>query len=124
MRFLYLSTKELLLVLIFTPQGGISRVEFLRVCLVLAMRIEHHFKYTSILVPSALFNMSSCLKYSTWLLGFTSWSALRLAPHGFVLLWNRVGIDPKCKGGAVRVVEASAAIDYGMPIDAVLNTSR
>ena len=35
---------------------------------------------------------------------------------------TRVGIDPKYKGGSVRMAAASAAIDRGVPIDVVLNT--
>ena len=35
-----------------------------------------------------------------------------------------IGIDPKYKGGSVRMAAASAAIDRGVPIDAVLNTGR
>ena len=34
------------------------------------------------------------------------------------------GIDPKYKGGSVRMAAASAAIDRGVPIDVVLNTGR
>ena len=37
---------------------------------------------------------------------------------------NRVSIDPKYEGGCVRITAASAAIDRGVPIDAVLNTGR
>ena len=37
---------------------------------------------------------------------------------------DRVGIDPKYKGGSVRMAAASAAIDRGVPIDVVLNTGR
>ena len=37
---------------------------------------------------------------------------------------NRVGIDPKYKGGSVRMAAASAAIDCGVPIDVVLDTAR
>ena len=37
---------------------------------------------------------------------------------------DRVGIDPKYKGGSVCMAAASAAIDRGIPIDVVLNTGR
>ena len=37
---------------------------------------------------------------------------------------DRVGFDPKYKGGSVRMAAASAAIDRGVPIDVVLNTGR
>ena len=36
----------------------------------------------------------------------------------------RVSIDPKYKGGSVRMAAASAAIDRGVPIDVLLNTGR
>ena len=39
-------------------------------------------------------------------------------------IMDRVGIDPKYKGGYVRMAAASAAIDHGVPIDIVLNTGR
>jgi hypothetical protein len=35
---------------------------------------------------------------------------------------DSVGIDPKCKGGSIRMAAASAAIDRGALIDVVLNT--
>ena len=37
---------------------------------------------------------------------------------------TRVGIDPKYKGGSIRMAAASAAIDRGVPIEVVLNTGR
>ena len=37
---------------------------------------------------------------------------------------DRVGIDPKYKGGSVRMATASAAIDRGVLIEVVLNTGR
>ena len=39
-------------------------------------------------------------------------------------IMTRVGIDPKYKDGSIRMAAASAAIDRGVPIDVVLNTSR
>ena len=36
---------------------------------------------------------------------------------------THVDIDPKYKGGSIRMVVASAAIDRGVPIDVVLNTA-
>ena len=37
---------------------------------------------------------------------------------------DHIKIDPKYKGGDIRIAAASAAIDRGVPIDVVLNTSR
>ena len=34
---------------------------------------------------------------------------------------TRVGIDPKYKGGSIRMAAASAAIDRGVPIEVVLD---
>ena len=39
-------------------------------------------------------------------------------------IMDRIGIDPKYKGGSIRMAAASAAIDRGVPIDVVLNTGR
>ena len=39
-------------------------------------------------------------------------------------IMNRVGIDPKYKGGSICMAAASAAIDRGVVIDVVLNTVR
>ena len=39
-------------------------------------------------------------------------------------IMTRIGIDPKYKGGSIRMAAASAAIDRGVPIDVVLNTGR
>ena len=40
------------------------------------------------------------------------------------IVMTRIGVDPKYKGGSVRMAAASAAIDRGSPIDVVLNTGR
>ena len=40
------------------------------------------------------------------------------------LIMDRIKVDPKYKGGSIRMAAASAAIDRGMPIDVVLNTGR
>ena len=37
---------------------------------------------------------------------------------------DRIKVDPKYKGGSIRIAAASAAIDRGVPIDVVLNTGR
>ena len=68
--------------------------------------------------------MSLCLDSQTGLLVYTSGSALTLALDGFVLYWIVLGIDPKYKGGSVRMAAASAVIDQGVPIDVVLNKGR
>ena len=39
-------------------------------------------------------------------------------------IMTRIGIDPKYKGGSIRMAAASAAIDRGVPIDVVLDTGR
>ena len=39
-------------------------------------------------------------------------------------IMDRVGIEPKYKGGSVRMAIAFKAIDRGVPIDVVLNTGR
>ena len=36
---------------------------------------------------------------------------------------DRGGIDPKYKGGSIRMAVTSVAIDRAVPVDAVLNTS-
>ena len=66
--------------------------------------------------------MFLCLKYLAGLLVTTSRSELKHALVGFVM--DRVGIDPKYKGGSIRMAAASAAIDQGVPIDVVLDTGR
>ena len=40
------------------------------------------------------------------------------------LIMDRIKVDPKYKGGSIRMAAASAAIDRGMPIDVVPNTGR
>ena len=37
---------------------------------------------------------------------------------------NRGGIDPKYEGGSIRMAAASAAIDRGVPINALLDIGR
>ena len=80
---------------------------------------------TSILIRYGHVNMSSCLnKCPAGLLVFTSPSAHRLAPDGFVLQCNHVGIDLNYKGGSVHMAAASAATDCGVLVDIMLNTGR
>ena len=40
------------------------------------------------------------------------------------IIMDRIGVDPKYKGGSVRMAAASAAIDRGEPLDIVLATGR
>ena len=40
------------------------------------------------------------------------------------LIMDRIKVDPKYKDGSIRMAGASAAIDRGVPIEAVLNTGR
>ena len=40
------------------------------------------------------------------------------------IIMNRVGVDPKFKGGSVRMAAASAALDRGEPLEIVLATGR
>jgi hypothetical protein len=40
------------------------------------------------------------------------------------LIMDRIKVDPKYKGGSIRMAAASATIDRGVPIDVVLNTGR
>ena len=63
-----------------------------------------------------LFSMFLCLEYPTGILVFTSLWALRRT------IMPRISIDPKYKGGSIRMAAALAAIDRGVPIDVVLNT--
>ena len=51
-------------------------------------------------------------------------SALRLARDVVATIIDRVGIDPKYKGGPIRMVAALAAINRGVSIDVVLKTGR
>ena len=37
---------------------------------------------------------------------------------------DRIGVDPKYKGGSIRMAAASAAIDQGVPIEVGLNAGR
>ena len=39
-------------------------------------------------------------------------------------IMDRIKVDPKYKGGSIRMAAASASIDRGVPIDVVLNTCR
>ena len=40
------------------------------------------------------------------------------------MIMTRVGIDLKYTGGSTRMAAALAAIDFGVPMNAVLNTSQ
>ena len=99
----------------------------LQVCPVLAiklMSIGLLLGNTSTPIRYGHINMPPCLKCPIGLLVYTSRSAHEPAPDGFVLSWNRAGIDPKYKGGSVSMAAASATSDCGVPIDVVLDTGR
>ena len=106
MRFRYFGTKELRSVPIFTRQTRISRVDCLQYvqfspCKL--MSIELLLGHTATPIRYGHINMSSCLKCPIGLIVYTSWSAHRPAPDLRTIM-DRVGIDPKYKGGSVRMV--------------------
>ena len=68
--------------------------------------------------------MFGCLNYPSGLVVTTSRSELKAVFRWMLTVMTRVGIDPKYKGGSIRIAAASAAIDRGVPIDVVLNTGR
>ena len=46
----------------------------------------------------------------------------QICSRWMLTVMTHVGIDPKYKGGSIRMAAASAAIDRGALIDVVLNT--
>ena len=48
----------------------------------------------------------------------------RATGHHFPVGAQTCSIDPKYKGGSIRMAAASATIDRGSPIDVVLNSGR
>ena len=127
MRYHYLGTKELRLVPIFTQQGGISRVDCLWVCPVLAMQAyvdrtsSRAYSHSDPVWPyqhvfmSRVPNRANCLHFAVGSQTCSRW---------LCTIMDCVGIDPKYKGGSIRMAAASTAIDRGVPIEVVLNTGR
>ena len=126
-RFRYFGTKELRSVPTFTKQQGISKDRCEHVCPAHTLMdyvdrtsgpeyshadklydFQHVFmsmvahKHTGKFYPVGAQTMSRWLR----------------------IVMTRIGVDPKYKGGSVRMAAASAAIDRGSPIDVVLNTGR
>ena len=122
MRFRYFNTKELQSVPVFTPQGGIYRVGRLRVCPILALQAyvegASSSLYTYIQSKYGHLTMSLCLKCPKGLIAYTSSPCLEL------LLTALYDDGSKYTGGSIRMAEASATIDRGVRIDAVLNIGR
>ena len=127
MRFRYFGTKELRSVPVFTRQGGISRVDCLRVCPVLATQAyvdrtssQEYIHFDPVWPYKHVF-MSQVPNKAT---GLHFPVGSQTCSQWLRTIMDRAGIDPKYKGGSVRMVAASAAIDRGVPIDVVLNTGR
>ena len=127
MRFRYFGTKELRSVPIFTRQTGISRVTQHRVCPVLAIKAyvdrtpSPKYVHSDPVHPFQHVFMSQ-VPYRNTGLHFPVGS--QTCSRWLRTIMDRIGIDPKYKGGSIRMAAASAAIDRGVPIDVVLNTGR
>ena len=127
MRYRYFGTKELRSVPVFTQQGGISRTECLRVCPVLAMQAyldrtsSELYRHSDVVYPFQHVFMPQFPSRTT---GYHFLVGAQTSPRWMLTVMTRVGINPKYKGGSVRMAVASAAIDRGVPIDVVLNIGR
>ena len=127
MRYQYFGTKELRSVPVFTRQGGISREQCARVCPVQALQVYIERTSGYLYRPSDLIYkfqhtfMSQVPNRST---GFFFPVGAQTCSRWMRLIMDRIHVDPKYKGGSIRMAAASAAIDRGVPIDVVLNTGR
>ena len=127
MRYRYFGTKELRSVPVFTRQGGISRAQCLRVCPVTTMQAylartsSDLYKHAGPVYPFEHVFMSQVPDRTS---GYFFPVGAATCSRWLRDVMDRVGIDPKYKGGSVRMAAASAAIDRGVPIDVVLNTGR
>ena len=127
MRYRYFGTKELRSVPVFTRQGGISRAQCLRVCPVTTMQAylartsSDLYKHADPVYPFEHVFMSQVPDRTS---GYFFPVGAATCSRWLRDVMDRVGIDPKYKGGSVRMAAASAAIDRGVPIDVVLNTGR
>ena len=127
MRFRHFGTKELRSVPVFTRQTGISRWAHLRVCPVLAIKAyvdrtsSSKYVHSDPVYPFQHVFMSQ-VPYRATGLHFPVGS--QTCSRWLRTIMTRIGIDPKYKGGSIRMAAASAAIDRGVPIDVVLNTGR
>ena len=127
MRYRYFGTKELRSVPVFTRQGGISRAQCLRVCPVTTMQAylartsSDLYEHSDPVYPFEHVFMSQVPDRTS---GYFFPVGAATCSRWLRDVMDRVGIDPKYKGGSVRMAAASAAIDRGVPIDVVLNTGR
>ena len=120
MGYRYFGTKELRSVPVFTRQTGLPRVDQLRVCPVLA--IKAYVDRTS--DPVHPFQHVFMSQVPNWAIGLHFPIGSQTCSRWLRTIMNHVDIDPKYKGGSVRMAAASPAIDRGVPIDVVLNTGR
>ena len=127
MRFRYFGTKELRSVPVFTRQTSLPRVDQLRGCPVLAMKAyvdrtsTRQYIHSDPVHPFQHVFMSQVSYRAT---GLHLPVGSQTCSRWLRTIMTRIGIDPKYKGGSVRMAAASAAIDRGVPIDVVLNTGR
>ena len=127
MRYRYFGTKELKSVPTFTAQQGLSTASAEIVCPV--RTLQAYIQRTT----GPMFRPDDReFNYDHVFLSMTPQSNLRLhLPVGadtcsrwLRLVMDRIGVDPRFKGGSVRMAAASKAVDEGTPIDVVLNTGR
>ena len=127
MQFRYFCTKELRSVPVFTRQTGLPRVDQLRVCPVLAIKAyvdrtsTRQYVHSDPVYPFQHVFMAQ-VPYRATSLHFPVGS--QTCSRWLRTIMTRIGIDPKYKGGSIRMAAASAAIDRGVPIDVVLDTGR
>ena len=127
MRYQYFGTKDLRSVKVFTRQGGISRDQCTRVCPVQTLKAYidwtsgHLYRRADLVYKFRHVFMSQVPDRST---GFFFPVGSQTCSRWMRLIMDRIKVDPKYKGGFIRMAAASAAVDRGMPIDVVLNTGR
>ena len=125
MRFRYFGTKELRSVPVFTRQTGISWVDCLRVCMVLAMQVFTGRTSSRIYIHSDMvypFQHVFMSQVPSRAIGLRFPVGSQACSRWLCRIVDRVGIDSKYTGGSVRMAAAFAAIDCGVPVDVVLNT--
>ena len=127
MRFRYFGTRELWSIPFFTQQGGMSRVDRIRVCPVQALQAcaerTSSSGYIHLNPVYSFQHAFMCPQVPDRATSLHFLVGAQTCSRWLCTIMDRVGTHPKYSG-SICIARASAPIDRGVPINAVLTTSQ
>ena len=126
-RFHFFDTKELRSVPVFTRRGGISYVDYPRICPLLALQgyVERtSFPLYILFDPVYSFEHAIISRVPNSATSLHFLVDARTCSQWLFTIMDRAGIDPKYKCGSICMGAASPAIDWRVRIEVVRDTGR